>query len=59
VKAQLTIEVRISQQGSYGNQFTLADSYVVELDSLGQFADVLVKIHETMLVILKQRGVKI
>ena len=46
MKAQLTIEVRVNQQGSYGNAFTLGDTYVVELASLNDFAAVLVKLHE-------------
>jgi len=46
MKAQLTIEVRVNQQGSYGNAFTLGDTFVVELGSLQDFAAVLVKLHE-------------
>jgi hypothetical protein len=59
MKAQLTIEVRVNQVGSYANSFTLGDAYNVELASLGAFASVLVKIHEAIVEIVKQHGAKV
>ncbi len=58
MKAQLTVEVRIMQEGSYGNAFTLSDNYKIDLSSLHQFAEVLVKFHELADLVIKQYGVK-
>ena len=46
MKTQVTVEVRIAQQGSYGNAFTLGDTYMIELNTLSEMAQILVKLHE-------------
>ena len=54
MKAQLQIEVRINQQGNYGNALTLGDSYNLEVSSLTDMAIILVKLHEACEAVAKQ-----
>lgn len=58
MKTVMQIEVRMYQQGSYGNAFTLADNYELELSTLSQAAGILVKLHEACLEVAKQMGAK-
>lgn len=56
MKVNMTIEVRIFQQGSYGNAFTLGDTYQLDLSRLSEMAEVLVKLHEACEAVAKQSG---
>jgi hypothetical protein len=57
MKVQLTIEVRINQEGNYGNSLHLGDTYQLELNTLSQAADILVKLHEACEVVAQQARV--
>lgn len=51
---QLTVEVRINQQGDYGHGLTLGDAYTLELHTLTDAAMILVRVHELCQTLLKQ-----
>lgn len=46
MKCELTIEVRINQQGTYVNAFTFGDHYQLDLNTLSEMAQILVKLHQ-------------
>ena len=53
MKVQMTVEIRMFQQGSYGNGMTLGDTYIIEVNTLGEVAQVLVKVHEACAAVAK------
>lgn len=51
---QCTVEVRITQQGMYGQSFNLGENYTLELNTLSDAAQILVRLHELCEQLLKQ-----
>jgi hypothetical protein len=50
-----TVEVRIYQQGQYGQAFTLGDNYSLEINTLSEAAAILVRLHELCDEVLSQQ----
>ena len=46
MKFQLTIDVRMTQEGHYNNGLHLGDNYMLELHTLSDAAEILVKFHD-------------
>lgn len=60
MKYQLSIDVRMMQQGNYGNGLNLGDNFILELNTLSEAAEILVKFHElTQVLMAKQKGLKV
>jgi hypothetical protein len=55
MKFQLVIDVRMLQQGNYNNGLHLGDSYSLELNTLSDAAEILVKFHELANALLAKK----